>query len=257
MESLIKQFENVGLKLEPWVRGDEIFAMDIDGDAFLMQVGEGNDVFVQSIDTHMKQLVLMVHEKPREFEVTIPRGHIEPSDRVIRKAHANRVVVARKTPDEKRHMLLGVDERNHPFVTRLPEAAVTVADAHEALKPDRLKGIQVGGKGKNYKRGRNDLKVVRQGEWFFIETSWEQRQFLQSQENGQKLAIQKKVPIGHQHGRVSGNPHIADELVSGINTTWVRGKVRHTEHKTLKFKQWVEVVRNTEIGGNPGVSWVD
>jgi hypothetical protein len=41
--------------------------------------------------------------------------------------------------------------------------------------------------------------------------------------------------------------------------TFVRGKVRHLDHKTLELSQWHKVIRNVEpnAGRMAGIAWID
>jgi hypothetical protein len=82
--------------------------------------------------------------------------------------------------------------------------------------------------------------------------------------------IQRKVAIGNAMGQRGGNPHTADELVKisapkldhGFTVNqrediFVRGKVRHKDHKTVAFKQWRKVIRNAELAPTSGINWID
>src|SRR3989344_4818636 len=141
MNHLISKFHDLGLSLKPWtvapnVRGGQaIFAMNIQGGDFLMQPGEGTDIQVQAADPTMKQMVLMVHELPRKFQVEISKGLTAPGDKIVEEIGKYRVRVERSVPEGKRHMLLGLDEFGHPFVTQLASPAISVKQAHEILKP--------------------------------------------------------------------------------------------------------------------------
>lgn len=268
MDNLIERFDKLGLRLRPWERRDEIFALTITGDTFFMQTGEGNEVHIQASDKDLNQAVLMVHELPREFEITIPAGSRRPDDIFVRES-GRQIVVRRKTEEGTRHMLLGLDERGHPFVTQLPRNAISVKQAHDILKPPSVEGKQVRGKGANYrKRGQKAEQILRQGEWFFIEADQATQDLLATREN----LIEKNIPIGpafsgeiaRSRGKVRqwrGNPHVADEvLILNANSrrqVYVRGRVKHAEHATLRFTKWMRIERNTEAGAAAGVSWVD
>lgn len=265
MEHLIKQFELANLKLKPWGRNDDIFAMDLRDDTFFISEGESR-VSVQCSDLKMGQLVLKVKEEERRFEVWVRREDRMAADRVLEE-RGTQIRVSRLTPGGSRSFLLGRDERGHPFVAQLNRSVSSVQQAHEALKPDELKGVQVKGKGKNYRRGRSDTQTYRQGEWMFVETSQEERDGLN------EALIERKVPIGPfwsgetfrgrkvRQGR--GNPHTADELLVVFasdrkRTLYVRGKVKHAEHATLEFNHWMRVLRNQEASARTaGMTWVD
>ena len=59
-----------------------------------------------------------------------------------------------------------------------------------------------------------------------------------------------------------GRPHVADEsLHEAEDFFFVRGEIRHSQHKTRRLRQWQRVHRNTEIVetsiGSNGVFWSD
>ncbi len=176
-------------------------------------------------------------------------------------------------PDVKDKFLCGHDER-HWFVAGVPEGASTVVTAKEALKPDLVRRLESGKKGKqkNRQRRRTDT-FVRQGEWFFIPASDVQAD--------EKLVLRRE-PI--RRGR--GKPHICEFLYRVGGTTvhvchrhpnglierdyrrllkqnpdaakwnwqvmqrdpivFVRGKVKHPDHATIRFNGWHRVEMNTE-----------
>lgn len=178
-----------------------------------------------------------------------------------------------KTPaqDIKSRFLLGHDER-HWFVAAIPERSpvTKVVDAKQALKPDTVVEREANLKPKHRHLRSNDARV-RQGEWFFVPVK-------DAQVN--KLLILKNEPIR----RGSGKPHMCEELYryggtavhvnranpNGISAAefnrlsdkernaggWrimtrdakvlVRGKIRHSDHKTVILPGWHEVFVNTE-----------
>lgn len=83
-------------------------------------------------------------------------------------------------------------------------------------------------------------------------------------------AVHKKANIGTFLGRPGGNAHVADELVripicelgpQLRDKVFVRGAIRHIDHKTVYFHNWREVVKNREgatgTATASGVFWVD
>jgi len=56
-----------------------------------------------------------------------------------------------------------------------------------------------------------------------------------------------------------GRAHIVSENVIVDNVRFVRGSVKHPDHKTKFFKNWVRVFSNSEKTTEKlkGVSWVD
>jgi hypothetical protein len=177
--------------------------------------------------------------------------------------------------DGKHKFLCGHDER-HWFVAAVPEraAASNVKTAFEALRPravhSQLDRKRV--KRKNRNRRRNEA-FLRQGEWFFVPVG--DRTF-------PPLLTLRNEPLR----RGAGKPHICEELVriggelvyvsaqhpNGVteaqyrklisrkpelrNLQWVsqrrnpgvfvRGKVRHADHKTIVLDGWHQVLMNTE-----------
>jgi hypothetical protein len=179
-------------------------------------------------------------------------------------------------PDIKDKFLCGHDER-HWFVAGVPErtAVSSVATAKEALKPDEVRQLQRGKKGKLRKRQRRKTDVfVRQGEWFFVPAP--------------DVRINEHwVITGEPISRGRGSkPHICEFLYRDGGTTvyvcnrypsgltvdacrklhkrnpdaakwnwqvrvrdpivYVRGKVSHPDHATVRLAGWHRVLMNTE-----------
>ena len=239
---------------------------------------DSNIIQVRNTDKKLKQLVLMVNEIEREFEERIPisrrkGGKIFPSREDVKRGlgrgqkilrqNKSEFFVLRHTDSDVRYFLMGVDERQL-FIAQLREPCTTVAEAHASL-----------GKTVTTADGtRKGSSLDRQGEWFFWETSQETRRRIDELVKKNRLAVKKKVPIGRHAGRAGGNPHTVDELVVipslhklehgfGVrpNSVYIRGKVRHIDHKTIKFSHWREVVANNEgdtaNASAGGVFWVD
>jgi hypothetical protein len=175
----------------------------------------------------------------------------------------------------KHKFLCGHDER-HWFVAAVPERAAvsTVKTAFEALKPaavqHELNRKRV--RRKNRNRRRNDA-FLRQGEWFFVPAG--EQQF-------PEMLILRNEPLR----RGAGKPHVCEQLVrvggelvyvsvqhpNGLTTAqyqkligrkpelrhlqwvaqrrnpgvFVRGKIRHADHKTIVLDGWHRVLMNTE-----------
>ena len=81
---------------------------------------------------------------------------------------------------------------------------------------------------------------------------------------GGKVWLYRRVSIGAFISR-RGKPHVVDELVDlrdhkGQRRVYARGRVRHVDHKTVRFPFWVRVVRNREVAeqASPfGGGWID
>jgi hypothetical protein len=178
--------------------------------------------------------------------------------------------------DGKHKFLCGHDER-HWFVAAVPEraSASNVRTAFEALKPAAVRHRENEVKVKSRKRNRRrNAAFVRQGEWFFVPAPQSFR------------AVEWLVLRNEPIARGGGKPHICEELVrqggelvyvnpqhpQGLtemqhrrlisrkpelrNVQWVaqrrnpmvfvRGKVRHADHKTIVLSGWHQVLMNTE-----------
>jgi hypothetical protein len=177
--------------------------------------------------------------------------------------------------DGKHKFLCGHDER-HWFVAAVPEraSASSVQTAFEALKPaavrNRVEQLKVKPRKRN--RRRNEA-FIRQGEWFFVPVEW-----MRIDESW----VLRNEPIA----RGGGKPHMCEELIRQVgelvyvstqhpnglteaqyrklisrkpklrNLGWVtqrrnpgvfvRGKVRHADHKTIVLDGWHQVLMNTE-----------
>jgi hypothetical protein len=244
-------------------------------------------ISVRDSDDKLKQLVLLVKENKSEFEETLEHPRWAHGDNrnfeawiknVVRENQVNilrkvpnpskgrpYVVVRRKTDSNTRYFLMGEDERQL-FVAQLRNAATTVQQAHSQL-----------GSTVQFAEGkRRGSSIDRQGEWFFLETSQVQRDHIETLIKKNQIGVNKKVPIG-RFIRRPGQPHTVDELVvlGGDKVTnklghgfsvrptqvYIRGAVRHPDHKTQKFHQWREVVANNEGATSQasagGVFWVD
>lgn len=254
---------------------------------------EDNRIEVVGTDKRIGQLVLMVHEPPRDFEEQVPwatLNHVQQRDPAnwldllckengfrktdvkVRKGIKGRAVsvtVKRKTSSRKRHFLLGLDERQL-FIAQLPKAVSTVRDAHGSLKAPTVVLAD----------GRHE-RTIRQGEWFFLKPSEFEIARIEEGIKKNVIKLERKVPIGpFSDGSIRGpkvrqfrgNPHTADELVvlPGLpqgDARWpvrsrevfIRGKVRHVDHETVSFSSWRKVIRNNEPnqGQALGVGWVD
>ncbi len=247
---------------------------------------DDNRIEVVGTDKEIGQLVLMVHEPPRDFEENVPWSrfmdlHGQPdwiatlarnlgvrSDAIIPRYGRGTILsvsIRRRTPGNKRHFLCGLDERQL-FIAQLTRGCSTVREAHASLKTTTVSVAE--GQG---------IKAVRQGEWFFLEATQAELQEIEVGIKKNRLTVETNVPIGpfsvvggvRGTGKVRqfrGNPHTADELVVVPNTfsvrgreLFIRGRVRHVDHATVKFSSWVRVIRNSEANAGQalGVGWVD
>jgi hypothetical protein len=288
---LVSHFASAGLDLRlaaaPFAtRSADVFQLDIRrlrphdvrSEHFLAWTGPRNLASVQGVDRRERQLVLVVREGEVEFEEAIPRaivrlasgiaGSIEWKQSIAAHAgpgiSASMVVartggasVVRSTRGSTRHMLVGRDERQL-FMCALPRACTTVRQAHDALRTPAARS-----------RSRSALeRPVRQGEWFFVLPRADELEELERAIQKHQVAILRKRSINSAIPR-AGKPHVADELVFAVNgasaapirgNVYVRGAIRHLDHKTIHIPDWRRVLRNLEVdsGRSPlGGTWVD
>lgn len=188
---------------------------------------------------------------------------VQPRDRHL--------LLLSRSAAEKHRFLLGHDER-HWFVAGIPESTPVsrVRDAKQALKPDLVQSSERGVRTK-YRDRRSNAARIRQGEWFFVPAP---------QVRVELLLVLRNEPIA----RGGGKPHVCEELYrfggetvyvspgapngltdeqyralsEGERSRWnwrvmrrnpkvyVRGRVRHPDHKTVVLDGWHEVLSNTE-----------
>lgn len=251
MQQIERQFTRIGARAKfhlptrrQRVEGVSIdISNDADGEFFDITVQESNDASTQVIDVQpsLRHLLLMSNQD-----------------------------------DGKHKFLCGHDER-HWFVAAVPERASVsnVRTALDALKPSAVHAFEnkLGVKPRKRNRRRNEA-FVRQGEWFFVPV--ESPFFIDER------LILRHEPIS----RGNGKPHICEEVVrqggqliyvsteyprgltepqfnrlisrnpSKRNLHWVtqrqnptvfvRGRVRHLDHKTILLNGWHHVLMNTE-----------
>ena len=150
-----------------------------------------------------------------------------------------------------------------------------VATAMEALKPDHVRAQQEKLKVKRKKRNRRRNEAfVRQGEWFFVpapagfrpDSKWILRNEPLRRGGGKPHMVEELIRDGGETVYVSPRhpngltPRQYESLISRQpklrNLNWivqrrnpqvfVRGKVRHADHKTIVLHDWHQVLMNTE-----------
>jgi hypothetical protein len=211
------------------------------------------------------------------FHVAIPPRRAPELIVVDTQPRKRHLLLMSRDDDGKHKFLCGHDER-HWFVAAVPErsGAANVVTAMEALKPQavRYQQDQILRVKSNKRNRRRNEAFVRQGEWFFVPVPRWVRV-------NEKLVLRNE-PLR----RGGGKPHVVEELVrdggetvyvshqhpNGLtprqhqllvsrkpklrNLNWVvqrrnpqvfvRGKVRHADHKTIVLKDWHQVLMNTE-----------
>jgi len=193
--------------------------------------------------------VLLVHEPVRTFTERLPKRRTKVDRHAVKVVaeDGDFIWIERRTDARKRHFLCGRDERQL-FICQLPRAVTTVRKAHEVLRTPVVRSATG--------------KVVRQGEWFFVEPSANELAALATALRAFRTVIRTQVPIGR-----GGHPHVADEfvvvpetLVGPVlvgRTVLVRGRVHHVDHDTVHLPAWSKVVRNAEPVADDGVARMD
>ncbi|HEY1954362.1 MAG TPA: hypothetical protein VGH28_02090 [Polyangiaceae bacterium] len=195
----------------------------------------GNRVEVTAIDRALRQLVLLVWEPERAFHVTVARNFApQPRGKIVSEDKYRRVI-EQFTVSRRRHFLCGMDE-SHLFIAQLPRPVPTVADARRALRPTEIAP-----------------ETKRQGEWFFVEPTAEDLAEID------RALVRERMGIAAGGGLVrAGRQHVAAEFCTARGRIFVRGAIRHPDHRTVRFRHWMRAVPNTEAFEQPaGVRWVD
>jgi hypothetical protein len=183
-----------------------------------------------------------------------------------------------KTQDEdgvvaKQRFLCGHDERAW-FVASVPGNASSVKQAKEALKQLSLRDLQdlLRVRRQDRNRRRNEA-FVRQGEWFFVP----QHQLrvseamvlrnepirrgagkphlceLLARTGGEVVYVNRKYPKALTSARYARLLHekpalrkLPWKIMRRNMTVFVKGRIRHPDHKTVHLASWHQVVPNTE-----------
>jgi len=208
----------------------------------------------------------IVKQPGAEAEVTVL--DVQPADRHL--------LLLVREGKEKSKFLCGHDER-HWFVAGIPESAPVgnVWQAKEALKPAEVHSAQArhGLRGKARSRRKN-AAYIRQGEWFFLPVArmaMDEKLVLRdeplSRGNGGKphwaefcyrtggvsVYVCSRYPNGvteKQYQKiVAGNPKAKNwgwRTMQRNPGVFVRGRIRHPDHKTIMLHVWHRVLMNTE-----------
>ena len=173
-------------------------------------------------------------------------------------------------------LLMGHDER-HWFIASAP--GTTVQEAKEALRPPEVTSALKRKKVKRSKRNRRkNAAYTRQGEWFFLPApEFQTRKFSVTLQNeplqrgggkphmaeelcrtgGTTVMVSRTAPNGISMDEYNQLPREQQERPTGRRgglwramtrdaTVYVRGRIRHPDHKTLKLQGWHRVLANTE-----------
>jgi hypothetical protein len=216
-------------------------------------------------------------DRKGEFFEVISRPDAEAEVEVLDVQPADRhLLLMVRERGSKSKYLCGHDER-HWFVAAVPEAAPvgTVRAAKEALKPAEVQSAQARQRlGAEAGNRRKNAAYRRQGEWFFIPAP--------DLKVDEKLVLHDE-PISRGNG---GKPHWCDSCYQTGGETvyvysmrpeglteaeyrrlledrpetknwgwrvmrrnaevYVRGRIRHADHKTIVLHGWHRVLMNTE-----------
>lgn len=207
------------------------------------------------------------------FEIGLDRQVLQVSalDVQPRKRHLLLVVNRRET----HKYLCGHDERDW-FAAAVPEVGgvANVRQAMEVLKPAEVRSAQfrLGVKQQHRNRRRN-AAFVRQGEWFFIPELKLKAEPLMVLHNEPLLRGRGKPHMAEFLYRTGGRTvYVSSAFPSGLGEmayrrlltedpnmkrlawralradpkAYVRGRVRHPDHKTIYLDVWHRVLPNTE-----------
>jgi len=215
------------------------------------------------------------HDREGEFfDVGVGKTHdLYVADAQPRIRH---LLLTSRQNDGNHKFLCGHDER-HWFVAAVPERITvsSVQTAFQALKPAavRLRENQLRVKRRKRNRRRNEA-FVRQGEWFFVpvpdEFAIDERLTFHNEpiargggkphiceglvrQGGELVYVSVRHPNGltpRQHEKlISRRPELRkiNWVAQRRNPqVFVRGKVRHSDHKTIVLNGWHQVLMNTE-----------
>ena len=210
------------------------------------------------------------------FEVVPPEG-TDPEVAVLDVQPADRhLLLMVREGGEKHKFLCGHDER-HWFVAAVPESAPvgTVRQAKEALKPAEVQAAQASkGLRAEARSRRKNTAYRRQGEWFFVpvpgftvdealvlrnepllrgnggKPHWVESCYRAGGETVHVCSRHPNGVTGDQHRRIlAGNPKARGwgwQTMRRNPGVYVRGRVRHADHKTIVLHGWCRVLMNTE-----------
>jgi hypothetical protein len=206
--------------------------------------------------------------RPPGSEVEVAVLDVQPADRHL-------LLLVREGKDKSK-LLCGHDER-HWFVAGIPEAAPvgTVRQAKEALKPAEVQSAQARQRLKAKARSRRkNAAYVRQGEWFFLpvaDVAVDEKLVLRNEplargnggkphwaefcyrSGGETVHVCSRYPNGVTEAQyqkiVAGNSKAKGwgwRTMRRNPGVYVRGRVRHADHRTITLPGWHRVVMNTE-----------
>lgn len=210
------------------------------------------------------------------FDIAV--GHDLPPELTVLdvQPRLRHLLLMSRQDDGKHKFLCGHDER-HWFVAAVPErlSVSTVKTAFEALKPPAVHFEMQRKRVKPKKRNRRRNEAfLRQGEWFFVPApAWfhpDPKRVFRSEplrrgggkphlceelvrEGGELVYVSPQHPNGltdaEYRKRISRHPklrHLQWVTQRRNPGVFVRGKVRHADHRTIILPSWHQVLMNTE-----------
>ena len=210
------------------------------------------------------------------FDLSIQPSLVAETQIIDVQPSMRHLLLMSRQDDGKHKFLCGHDER-HWFVAAVPEQASvsSVQTAFDALKPTAVRGLErrLGVKPRKRNLRRNEA-FIRQGEWFFVpivnQTSINPRLVLRNEpiargggkphlceelvrQGGQLVYVTHRYPNGlsemERQRLISRKPelrHLPWVAQRRNPRVFVRGRVRHPDHKTIILNGWHQVMMNTE-----------
>ena len=212
------------------------------------------------------------------FDIALNAGAAQVSVLDVQPRHRHLLLVIRQEEDggaQTHKFLCGHDERDW-FVAAVPEVGGVsgVRAAKEALKPSEVRAAQARKRVKRQHRNRRrNAAFVRQGEWFFIPApdlaidpllvlrkeplsrgrgKPHMAEFLY-RTGGQTVYVCREHPQGLSEAayrrlvtKKPGKKSLPWRMMRRNPEVYVRGKVRHPDHKTIRLEVWHKVLMNTE-----------
>jgi hypothetical protein len=211
------------------------------------------------------------------FDVQVRAADSVELDVVDLRRRDRHLLLRARTRTGSHYYLCGHDEK-HWFVAGVPEQAgglTNVFAAMEALKPEEVVAAQrrQGIKGKNL-YSRKNAAYVRQGEWFFLpmprlhvdkklvllneplsrgegsKPHWAQFLYRKGgeavyvcSEHPQGLTVREYVQLIHSKPRARS---FVWRRMFRNPEAFVKGNIRHEDHKTIQLQVWHKVLMNTE-----------
>jgi hypothetical protein len=209
------------------------------------------------------------------FEVAVAPGAEVAVEALDVRPHERHLLLLVREGRDKQKFLCGHDER-HWFVAAIPERAPagTVAQAMEALKPAEVRTAQGrAGLRAEARRRRKNAAYRRQGEWFFVPApavvadpnlvlraepirrggGKPHRAEFCYRAGGEAVYVSREYPNGLAEANyrklLRARPEAkawAWRIMRRDPEVYVRGRIRHGDHRTIVLHGWHKVLMNTE-----------